>query len=355
DMTYKQMLFEMFSSATCVNCGPWNKEFHKWDSILGGNDMNRPEGFAVAKFQVNVPKAGDPLVTDDTEARRKYYYVEEAPYWVMNGRVFERFGGSEENIELTYKHLLDSLRKYQRTVSPVALQTRLNLEGKTFTAEVKSTAKLPVQGNYRLYVVLLEDVIHGASQLSNETEYYHVVRKMLPDSDGTPLKTPQPTDENSENTYTFAYTVEDIPHFYGSLDHVGVVTYIQNTKTREIIQAAFASANGGWSKVSPWINDSIYAIDVNVPNECRQEAAADVILYPNPVSETATLSFRPLSANRLTVSIINLQGRVLSRQTVQGSTEMQTLTLPTAGLTEGLYIVCIESADGRTSIKLLKK
>ncbi|MDE6106934.1 MAG: immune inhibitor A [Bacteroidales bacterium] len=69
DMTYKQVLFEIFSSAICTNCGPWNKLFHKWDSILGGNDMSRPEGFVAAKFQVNVPDPGDPLVTNETEAR----------------------------------------------------------------------------------------------------------------------------------------------------------------------------------------------------------------------------------------------------------------------------------------------
>lgn len=354
ELPYKQVLFEIFSSAICTNCGPWNKLFHKWDSILGGNDMNRPEGFVAAKFQVNVPDPGDPLVTNETEARRHYYDIKSAPYWVMNGRRFQLHGGSLEAPE-TYQAIVDSLAKYQRTVSPIALQAKLELAGTTFTAEVKSTAKLPVQGDYRLYVVLLEDSIHGTAQMSEETEYYNIVRKMLPNANGTAFATPQPNEENIENTYTFTYAVKDDPHFYGSLDRVGVVAYIQNTKTREIIQAAYASANGGWSTAGTWVNDSIYGLDPGVPNECKREAAADVILYPNPVSETATLSFRPLSGNRLTVSIINMQGRVMSRQTVQGSMETQTLTLPTAGLTEGLYIVYIESADGRTSLKLLKK
>lgn len=356
ELPYKQVLFEIFSSAMCSSCGAWNKSFHTWDSIIGGNDMSRPEGFVAAKFQVDIPESGDPLVTNETEARRNYYTIKAAPYWMMNGRRFKLSGGTEENVEQTYQNILDSLAKYQRTLSPISLQTKLNIvEDTIFMAEVKSTVKLPVQGAYRLYVVLIEDSIHGTAQLSEESEYYNIVRKMLPDANGTLLKTPQPTDDNIDSTYTFTYAVNGNPRFYGSFDRVGVVAYIQNTATREIIQAAYASANGEWSKASTWINDSAYAVDQNVPNECRQEAAADVRLYPNPVNETATLSFRPLNSNRLTVSIINIQGRVMSRQTVQGTTETQTLTLPTAGLTEGLYIVRIESTDGRTSIKLLKK
>lgn len=355
DMTYKKVIFEIFSSSMCTNCAPWNKEFHKWDSIIGGNDVDRPDGFVAAKFQVDIPSAGDPLVTSETLARSNYYSVQSAPYWTMNGRRFTFKGSGDALVEFTYQSLLDSLYKYQRTVSPIALQAKLQVEGQTLKTEIRTTTKLPVQGTYQLYVVLAEDSIHMNTSHNGENEFYNVVRKMLPSVNGTPIKTPQPTDENTEMTYAFSYTVSESPRFYGRLDRVGVVAYIQNTETKEIIQAAYAPANGEWSQVSVWVNDSVYAKDPLVPNECRREAAADVLLYPNPAGETATLSFRPLSANRLTVSVINLQGRVLSRQTVQGTTEMQTLTLPTANLTEGLYIVCIEGADGRTSIKLLKK
>lgn len=355
DMTYKKVIFEIFSSAMCTNCEPWNRYFHKWDSIIGGNDVNRPDGFVAAKFQVDIPSAGDPLVTSETLARSNYYSVQSAPYWNMNGRKFAFKGSGESGVENTYQSILDSLAKYQRTVSPIALQAKLQVDGQTLKTEIRTTAKLPIQGTYQLYVVLAEDSIHMNTSHNGETEFYNVVRKMLPNVNGTPIKTPQPTDDNIESTYAFSYTVTESPRFYGRLDRVGVIAYIQNTETKEIIQAAYAPANGEWSQVSAWVNDSVYVNDPLIPNECRREAVADVLLYPNPAGETATLSFRPLNGNRLTVSIINLQGRVLSRQTVRGGTDMQTLTLPTATLTEGLYIVCIESADGRTSIKLLKK
>ena len=209
----------------------------------------------------------------------------------MNGRRFRLNGVSEANLELTYQSILDSLAKFQRTPSPIALQVRLNIaEDSSFMAEIKTTAKLPIQGEYQLYVVLLEDSIHGASQISNETEHYHIVRKMLPNANGTTLKTPQPTDENAENTYTFAYTVGDDPHFYNSLDHVGVVAYIQNTATKEIIQATYASANGGWSQASAWVNDSIsYTLTLTAqPDEGGTVSGADVYTEGSSVTITAT-------------------------------------------------------------------
>ncbi|MDE5743618.1 MAG: choice-of-anchor J domain-containing protein, partial [Bacteroidales bacterium] len=138
ELPYMQVLFEMFSSATCINCGPWNKLFHTWDSIIGGNDMSRPDGVVVAKFQVDVPYDGDPLVTDETEARRNYYAIKSAPTWMVNGRRFTLQGGSEDCPE-TYQAIMDSLAKFQRTPSPIALQARLNIaEDSSFMAEIKT-------------------------------------------------------------------------------------------------------------------------------------------------------------------------------------------------------------------------
>ncbi|MDE6516036.1 MAG: choice-of-anchor J domain-containing protein, partial [Bacteroidales bacterium] len=206
DMISKKVIFEIFSSATCSNCGPWNKVFHTWDSILGGNDVNRPEGFVAAKFQVNIPSSGDPLVTSETLARSNYYSVQSAPYWTMNGLRFNLKGG-ETGVGQTYQSIVDSLAKFKRTVSPIALQARLNIaDTTTLMAEIKTTAKLPIIGNYRLYVALIEDSIHEKKQMSEESDFYNIVRKMLPDANGTPLITPQPTDENIESTYAFTYT-----------------------------------------------------------------------------------------------------------------------------------------------------
>lgn len=350
NVPHKKLMFEIFSSAMCSNCGPWNKIFHGWDEAYGGNDINRPDGFVVAKFQVNIPAAGDPLVTSETTARSNFYGVGSAPYWTMNGRRFILHGG--ENTEQTFENFLDSLRIFQSAISPFALQTRLTIDGETLKAETKTTAQLPAQGKYQLYIVLAEDSIHmNKAQMSEETEFYNVVRKMLPDANGTQLQIPA-TGETFETAHTYAFG--DSQRLYGSLDRVGVIAYIQNTETREIVQAAFASANGEWSKTDTWV----YTPDTTTmatEYTTTREAVADAIIYPNPASETATLAFHPLTASTLTISVLDLQGRLHARMTTQGGTDAQALSLPVVGLPTGFYLVTITGADGRTTVKLLKR
>lgn len=350
ELPAKKLIFEIFSSAMCSNCGPWNKIFHGWDSIYGGNEAGNADGFVAAKFQVNIPTAGDPLVNSETLARSQYYGINSAPYWTMNGRRFQLMGG--EQADLTRVKFLDSLAAFRRTVSPFDLQVKLQRNGETLTVETKTAARLPAQGQYRLYIVLAEDSIHmPTAQMSEETEFYNIVRKMLPDANGTVMMVPQPG-YVFETTHT--HTAGESPRFYGSLDRVGAIAYIQNTESREIVQAAYAACNGEWSKTSLWLNDRTYNPTANERHAAR-EAVADALIYPNPVAETATLTFRPLTNAPLSISILDLQGRRHARLTAAGGAETQSMNLPTASLPTGLYLVVIEGADGRTSIKLLKK
>ena len=356
DVPCKKVMMEIFSSATCSNCGPWNHEFHKWDSAYGGNVAGRKDGFVVAKFQVNIPTTGDKLVTDETLARSNFYGINAAPYWNMNGRRFTLNGGSVENINKTLKNFADSLSAFRKEIVPFDLSVKLSREGNKFTVQTKTEVELPFMGKYRLYIALCEDSVHFASAgLSNENDFFNVVRKMIPDVNGLALGVKQPTEENDDFETTHTYTVDEKPVFYGNLDKVGVVAYIQNEDTREIIQAAFAAANGEWSENASWLNDKVYTPTANEDSRRAEEAVAEAMVYPNPVSEEATLRFRALGQEKLTVSLLDLQGREMWRKVVNGGEDWQTVALPASGLNSGLYIVRMESADGRTSVKLLKK
>lgn len=335
-LPYKKTMLEIFSSATCSGCGGWNKQFHEWDSIYGGNEPDNPNGFVAAKFQVDIPTSGDPLVTPETLERKNFYGIGSAPTWMLNGYRFPLQGGDLESIARTLTRLLDSIETFRQTLSPLALAAKMDREGEVLNISTKITCRLPLIGKYRLYVTLAEDSIRERAQLSNETEYYNIVRKMLPDANGTLLELPLPGDSIVK---TFTYQFGDNPALRGSLDRVGVAAYIQNTETREIIQATFAYGNGVWSK-----ND----------DKTRREAVADALVYPNPATETAVLAFRPLTDETLTVSLLDMQGRVLLRHTANG-TGTQTLNLPVAGLPSGTYAVRIEGANGFTVVKLLKK
>lgn len=352
DMPCKKVMMEIFSSSTCSNCGPWNKAFHAWDTL--SNTFGKKDGFVVAKFQVDIPVRGDKLVTDETLARSNFYGINAAPYWNMNGRRFALNGGSVENTNKTLNNIADSILAFRKIVVPFDLSVKLQREGNKFTVQTKTEVELPFMGKYRLYIALCEDSVHFATAgMSEEHDFFNVVRKMIPNVNGLALDVKQPTEENNDFETTHTYTVGENPIFYDNLDKVGVVAYIQNEDTREIIQAAFAKANGEWSENAPWLNDKTYK-PLGVL-QAKEEAVADAVVYPNPVSDEATLKFRALGQENLTVCLLDMQGREMWRKVVSGGSDWQTVALPTSGLKAGLYIVRMESADGRTSIKLLKK
>lgn len=342
DLPYKKLMMEIFSSAMCTNCGPWNKEFHGWDQLYGGNEPDNYESFVFAKFQIDVPTVGDPLVTDETLARSNFYGVGYAPFWVLNGRQFVLSviaGNAAANLKKVTQTFFDSLTRFRHTISPFGLKAQLTREGSTVTVNTKTFAHLPVQGKFKLYIALAEDSIHmPVAQISEENDYFHVVRKMLPDVNGTVLEVPQAGGQPFETTHT--YTFGDNPKLYQGMEGLGVIAYIQNTQTKEIIQATFAKGDGRWS---------------DNENAGRSEAAADLTVYPNPAAETATVRFQPLTPQPMTVSVRDLQGRTLMRLQTAGGLMPQTLPLQVGHLPAGTYLISVENPGGISSVKLLKK
>lgn len=74
-------------------------------------------------------------------------------------------------------------------------------------------------------------------------------------------------------------------------------------------------------------------------NELEAQAM-DVILFPNPTSDAATLKVNVATPQELTISIIDALGRFVSEnQVVEANTGLNEFMVPTAKLNEGVYFV----------------
>jgi hypothetical protein len=102
--------------------------------------------------------------------------------------------------------------------------------------------------------------------------------------------------------------------------------------------------------IVPVVRMSIGA-DINVSTKETLLAADAVQLFPNPVSELATLSFRLSSPVQALVKVYNAAGQlVLSRTLAQVQNEQ--IQLSVNELPAGNYTVRIETAQGNTSLKM---
>ncbi len=81
-----------------------------------------------------------------------------------------------------------------------------------------------------------------------------------------------------------------------------------------------------------------------------------VILYPNPISETAILGYTLSESDKITISLIDMQGRIpttyLNGENQVAGTYKQTIILP-EGLPSGNYMITISSPKGKVSIKIV--
>lgn len=85
-------------------------------------------------------------------------------------------------------------------------------------------------------------------------------------------------------------------------------------------------------------------------------AQVTISTYPNPVRDVVNIQLETPYAARFQLQLMDLQGRLLAQrqQTVQpGSTS---LTMPTAQLPQGMYVLKLMSSDGSTrEVKLIKE
>lgn len=79
-----------------------------------------------------------------------------------------------------------------------------------------------------------------------------------------------------------------------------------------------------------------------------------VVMFPNPATSSTQLLFGFDQAQDLNISIVDLQGRTISRQVANGVTS-QSINLNVENLTSGLYLVRIETANGeQATLRLIR-
>ena len=74
--------------------------------------------------------------------------------------------------------------------------------------------------------------------------------------------------------------------------------------------------------------------------------AQNIVVYPNPAKDVVNVSFE--NTSETAVSIMDLQGRVLSTQLVSGSNGTQLVSISTGNFAQGTYVVSVR-ANGLTS------
>jgi hypothetical protein len=223
----------------------------------------------------------------------------------------------------------------------IKIQATHTINFKKVVVDVKVTPLSDFNNpNMKVFVAILEKKTVKNVKSNGETEFHHVLKKMLPDASGTALGAV--TKGNAKVFPTMTYIVPGVVRLpldgtnaniinlatensIEELQDCEVVVYIQDLTTKEVFQATNSVG-------------TILSVD-DVNNE-----TSGIRVYPNPSAAGSTnLSFNLNNTEQVKVNVYNTLGQVVlsidANDLVQGA---NSITLNTESFAKGVYTVKIE-------------
>lgn len=251
--TVRKPLLEKFSSSTCGPCASFN------GSVFNPYYDTNSNNVCLINYQVNWPGAGDPYYTAETGTRRGYYQVNAAPTLFIDAKTSQSASTAQ---------LQSEVNAVAASPGYFAVSATKNLVGNVMNVDVTTTPYL--NGQFRLFAVVVEKVTTGNVATNGETSFHNVMMKMLPDANGTVLNctadTPISTSLSANLTTTF---IEE----YSDLD---VIVFVQDYTTKEIMNSSVATQQLSASSfdlkkiaVFPNPSNGAFTIDTVLPTDIR--------------------------------------------------------------------------------------
>jgi hypothetical protein len=218
------VLLEHFTGASCGPCATYNPAI---ENIL----VNNPEKVVSIKYQL-APPGVDPMYSHNSAhsgSRAGYYNVTGIPNSVLDGNFYNGHPANWSTTTLNNRY--DDPSPFDidiiYMVTPFAVEAVVTV---TATQDITSS-------NLRLHTVVIEEEIEfdSAPGSNGETGFYHVMKRMLPNQNGTTLTSEWMSGDSETFTLSWNHT-----NVY-SLTELAVVAFVQDNSTKEVHQAGFSN------------------------------------------------------------------------------------------------------------------
>jgi hypothetical protein len=318
-------LIETFTSSTSPTSKTSNSHIETFVSNNQGDVTS-------LKYHMNSPGTGDPYFTSEGLNRNQYYSVQAVNSVLIDG-----------DMQMYSQQLnQDSIDERLDNVAFVEIDATFWIAGKIvyITADVNPLETFSGQ-NYVLYAAIFENTTTQNAKTSGETEFYHVMKKMVPNANGTFLgglnKSASvshslnyqfkgnyrlPSNANNQINHASEHSVEQF-------SDLGVVLWVQDNDTKEILQSAYA--------------ENTIGIDENKLSSFK--------LFPNPATEQVTVSFLN-DTKTAKLAIYTVDGREVFKHSANNISSNE-LEINTSELAPGVYIIQVNTSGKISTNKLI--
>lgn len=302
-------LMEIFTGTWCSNCPA---------IAVAAEDIGESEeNIAILEYH-----NGDAYVIPGATTRENYYSVAGFPTTNLDGELLI-YGGGAASLAPNMLTTMENQQAINIDIPSVAtLETEVTyIDSVNFDIDITTEETYDWYGdNLALHVVLTESGIAESWQGLNDLHY--VVRKMLPDGNGSAFNF------NTETSHNFNFQLELDESWIK--DECELVVFIQDNDTKDIIQA---------TKIAM---DTIVA-PVGIQNTETIKAS----VHPNPLKDQLIISAN--DAIHM-VEIMNLAGQTILTQNFNQSS----VRVNTTDIMDGVYIVKIKTTNGLVTRKVIK-
>ena len=208
-------MIEHFSSSTCFPCVYTNKGM---DTLT----QNNAGKYTYVKYPMNGPGTGDPYYYSECNTRRVYYGVNDVPTLFLDG-----------NLKLTDAVPQDKLDNSYNEPSFFDIRGSFTMEDGTIKVIADFMSYIDMEG-LRTYITVNEKTTTGNIGSNGETEFHHILMKMLGSAQGKTVNFKAGKYQRFE--FSFDMTSTNVEE----LDDLEVAIWIQNPKTKEIYNSRFA-------------------------------------------------------------------------------------------------------------------
>jgi hypothetical protein len=320
----RRTLLEGFTSSTCPPCA----SMYNWLTPALNNLNVNTEGSNVLslKYQMNWPSPGtDPSYNPDGASRRTYYGVSGIPDNYLNGN----------GVGLTQANTASTLNNSaaQPAFVNVALTSTYTGNTVTVTASVTPFANFP--GAHKLYIAALEDYSYTGGTTS-QSQFKGVMRKMLPNGNGITLSNLQ---AGVTQTFTESYTFSGPPvtqnshNLWGTIGGVRVIAFVQNTATREVLNAAFQAP------LLVGIDEFGVVKGLNV--------------FPNPTTGELFVEYELPAGLTAQVEVLDALGQRVLTTTASTGNGYNREVFDLSGVSDGVYLLNITAGGDRVSRRVV--
>jgi len=211
---------EEFTSSTCGPCATLNTTLNPWLET-------HADELTFVKYQMDWPGNGDPYYTEEGGVRRNYYGVSYVPWVNVEGSL----------VSSNTSAIQAAVNAAAAEPTYVSLVSSHQINGTEITV---NAAVLPFAGftDFRAHIIVMENTTYGNVASNGETEFHHVMMKMIPDADGSVMNT---TDREPVN---LDFTVDLIDTFIEEIDDLSVLVLFQEFGSKKIFQSAYSVENG---------------------------------------------------------------------------------------------------------------